>query len=130
MTIKSGVGGAGGGLLLMTLGHVGQLTPPRAPAIQTFLDAAGAPGDQLVLHGNNKSIDELRSAREVGATIVVDSFDELNPRKLFRRIDPQVTKTYYDLFEWLEPGQLLIDGPGHWRSDWTAAAAKTVEPDA
>ena len=40
--------------------------------------AAGATGDQLVLHGNNKSVDELRSAREVGATIVVDSFDELD----------------------------------------------------
>lgn len=39
--------------------------------------AAGARGDQLVLHGNNKSVDELRRAREVGATIVVDSFDEL-----------------------------------------------------
>jgi len=39
--------------------------------------AAGARGEQLVLHGNNKSVDELRRAREVGATIVVDSFDEL-----------------------------------------------------
>jgi arabinofuranan 3-O-arabinosyltransferase len=37
------IGGAIGGLLLMTLGHVGQLTPPWAPAIQNFLDAAGAP---------------------------------------------------------------------------------------
>jgi diaminopimelate decarboxylase len=40
--------------------------------------AAGARGDQLVLHGNNKSLDELRSARAAGATIVVDSFDELD----------------------------------------------------
>jgi diaminopimelate decarboxylase len=40
--------------------------------------AVGANGDQLVLHGNNKSIDELRTARGVGATIVVDSFDELD----------------------------------------------------
>src|SRR6476469_7961116 len=39
--------------------------------------AADASGDRLVLHGNNKSEDELRSAREVGATIVVDSLDEL-----------------------------------------------------
>jgi diaminopimelate decarboxylase len=40
--------------------------------------AAGATGDQLVLHGNNKSVDELRLARRIGATIVVDSFDELD----------------------------------------------------
>jgi diaminopimelate decarboxylase len=40
--------------------------------------AAGATGDVLVLHGNNKSAEELRRAREVGATVVVDSFDELD----------------------------------------------------
>ena len=40
--------------------------------------AAGVPADRLVLHGNNKSLDELRLAREVGVgRIVVDSFDEL-----------------------------------------------------
>jgi diaminopimelate decarboxylase len=41
--------------------------------------AAGVPADRLVLHGNNKSVDELRTARERGvARIVVDSFDELD----------------------------------------------------
>jgi diaminopimelate decarboxylase len=40
--------------------------------------AAGVPGDRLVLHGNNKTFDELRRAREVGATVVVDSFDEID----------------------------------------------------
>ena len=41
--------------------------------------AAGVPSDRLVLHGNNKSIDELREARAVGVRrIVVDSFDELD----------------------------------------------------
>lgn len=40
---------------------------------------AGIPADRLVLHGNNKSDDELRRAREVGVgRIVVDSFDELD----------------------------------------------------
>jgi diaminopimelate decarboxylase len=41
--------------------------------------AAGVPGDRLVLHGNNKSDDELRAARAAGiGRIVVDSFDELD----------------------------------------------------
>jgi diaminopimelate decarboxylase len=40
--------------------------------------AAGARGEQLVMHGNNKSMDELRRARAAGAEIVVDSFDELD----------------------------------------------------
>lgn len=40
--------------------------------------AAGVPAERLVLHGNNKSVDELRAAREAGVgRIVVDSFDEM-----------------------------------------------------
>jgi diaminopimelate decarboxylase len=41
--------------------------------------ASGVPAARLVLHGNNKSTDELRRAREAGVgRIVVDSFDELD----------------------------------------------------
>ena len=41
--------------------------------------AAGMPADRLVLHGNNKSISELRQAIDAGVgRIVVDSFDELD----------------------------------------------------
>lgn len=41
--------------------------------------AAGFPPDRLVLHGNNKSVDELRMARAAGVgRTVVDSFDELD----------------------------------------------------
>ena len=41
--------------------------------------SAGVPADQLVLHGNNKSIAELAAALEAGVgRIVVDSFDELD----------------------------------------------------
>lgn len=40
--------------------------------------SAGVPADRLVLHGNNKSVAELREARAAGiGRIVVDSFDEL-----------------------------------------------------
>lgn len=40
---------------------------------------AGVPADRIVLHGNNKSDDELRRARRAGVgRIVVDSFDELD----------------------------------------------------
>jgi len=41
--------------------------------------AADFPPDRLVLHGNNKSNDELRMARQAGVgRTVVDSFDELD----------------------------------------------------
>ena len=48
--------------------------------------------------------------------------------KLFRRVDPQVTKTYHDLFRWLTPGELLDTPPEGWRRDWGAAAAHTFAP--
>jgi arabinofuranan 3-O-arabinosyltransferase len=37
------IGGVIGGLVLLTMGHVGELTAPWQPAIQTFLDGVGAP---------------------------------------------------------------------------------------
>jgi diaminopimelate decarboxylase len=41
--------------------------------------AAGVPADRLVMHGNNKSKDELLAALTVGVgRLVVDSFDEMN----------------------------------------------------
>ena len=41
--------------------------------------SAGVPADRLVLHGNNKSMDELSRAVEAGVgRIVVDSFDEFD----------------------------------------------------
>ncbi len=41
--------------------------------------SAGVPADKLVFHGNNKSINELRTAIEAGiGRIVVDSFDEFD----------------------------------------------------
>lgn len=41
--------------------------------------AAGVPASDLVLHGNNKSTDELRTAMAEGiGRIIVDSFDEID----------------------------------------------------
>ena len=41
--------------------------------------SAGVPAERIVLHGNNKSDEELITAREAGVgRIVVDSFDELD----------------------------------------------------
>jgi len=49
---------------------------------------AGVPADRLVVHGNNKSLEELRRARNAGvAHIVVDSFDELDRHEALHRED-------------------------------------------
>jgi diaminopimelate decarboxylase len=60
--------------------------------------AAGVPGERLVLHGNNKSTHELRTALDAGVgRIVVDSFDELDrlaslgrPARVLVRVTPGV----------------------------------------
>jgi len=41
-----------------------------------FARAAGLPGDRLLLHGNNKSDEELRAAGELDALVVLDALDE------------------------------------------------------
>jgi len=54
---------------------------------------AGVPADRLVLHGNNKSTDELRMARQVGVgRIVVDSFDELERLAVLHQEDGLVPR--------------------------------------
>jgi diaminopimelate decarboxylase len=54
---------------------------------------AGVPADRLVLHGNNKSTEELRMAREAGVgRIVVDSFDELERLAALHREDGLVPR--------------------------------------
>lgn len=41
--------------------------------------AGGFPGDRIIFHGNNKSMDELEAARDAGVgRVVADSFEELD----------------------------------------------------
>ena len=46
---------------------------------------------------------------------------ELHPGLLLRRIDHTTTRSYAELYDWLEPGQLLHDAPEGWAADWAAA---------
>ncbi|HWB22196.1 MAG TPA: diaminopimelate decarboxylase [Gaiellaceae bacterium] len=43
-----------------------------------FALEAGIAGDRLVVHGNNKSDDELRAAAAAGALVVIDSLEEID----------------------------------------------------
>lgn len=55
--------------------------------------AAGVPGSACVLHGNNKSDDELRAAVDAGVRhIVVDSFDELDRLEAIHRATGSVPR--------------------------------------
>ncbi|MEO6987185.1 MAG: diaminopimelate decarboxylase [Aquihabitans sp.] len=55
--------------------------------------SAGVPADRLVLHGNNKNDEELRTSRQVGVgRLVVDSFDELDRLERLHAEDGVVPK--------------------------------------
>lgn len=55
--------------------------------------AAGVDPERLVLHGNNKSVEELARAREAGVgRIVIDSFDELDRLEALNREDDLVPR--------------------------------------
>lgn len=68
------------------------------------------------------------SAKQIVASMGLDSFDQLNPRKLFRRVNPNVTQTYADLYEWLKPNQLIVAPPTSWSRDWDLANAHDFAP--
>jgi len=54
--------------------------------------SAGVPPERIVLHGNNKSLDELRRAHDLGVRVVVDSFDELARLELLHNETGLATK--------------------------------------
>jgi len=74
----------------------------------------------------------VASAAQIVASMGLDSFDDLSPAMLQRRVDPQVTMSYADLFVWLEPGQLLKEGPeslpAGWARDWALADGSSFRP--
>ena len=61
-----------------------------------FARAAGVPGEQIVFHGNNKSEEELRTAAEAGALVVLDGPGEAEAaaaagaRRVLLRLTPGV----------------------------------------
>ena len=62
----------------------------------TFARRAGIAGERLLVHGNNKSDEELRAAAEAGALVVLDSLDEparaadAGVRRVLVRVTPGV----------------------------------------
>jgi len=66
----------------------------------------------------------VASAAQIVASMGLESFADLDPSMLNRRIEGQRTRTYAELYEWLMPGELLEEPvPETWRSDWIEASA-------
>jgi glutamate synthase domain-containing protein 2 len=67
-------------------------------------------------------------AMQMMASLGVNGPRELSPHMLRKRIAPAVVRSYAELYDWLEPGQLLVEPPESWAADWSAANADTFVP--
>ncbi|WP_281155221.1 FMN-binding glutamate synthase family protein [Streptomyces sp. HYC2] len=63
----------------------------------------------------------VNSALQIIASLGVSETAELRPNMLRRRVDPVTVRSYAELYDWLTPGQLLIEPPESWAADWKAA---------
>ncbi|MEU0847038.1 FMN-binding glutamate synthase family protein [Streptomyces flaveolus] len=63
----------------------------------------------------------VASALQIMASMGVTDPAQLRPHMLRRRVDPLTERSYEELYEWLEPGQLLLEPPASWAADWKAA---------
>ncbi|MET0189214.1 MAG: glutamate synthase-related protein, partial [Pseudonocardia sediminis] len=63
----------------------------------------------------------VEQAGRMMASMGVRDPSELRPWMLRRRVGHTDTRSYAELFTWLEPGQLLAEPPPGWAQDWAAA---------
>lgn len=63
----------------------------------------------------------VASAKQIVASMGLDSFNDLTPAMLSRRVEGHRTRTYQELYEWLTAEALLDDPPDSWRHDWERA---------
>ena len=71
----------------------------------------------------------VREAVRLMAAMGVADPTGLDPSMLHRNISPNEHRSYAQLYEWLEPGQLLAGPPPSWAADWQAASADSFHPN-
>ncbi|WP_394217095.1 FMN-binding glutamate synthase family protein [Brachybacterium vulturis] len=65
----------------------------------------------------------VAEAVKLMAAMGVSDPSELRPWMLRRNLSQTANASYAELYEWLEPDQLLTDPPEDWAAAWTAASA-------
>ena len=65
----------------------------------------------------------VQEAVSMMASMGVRTPDRLSPHQLRRNVSEVENHSYAELYEWLEPGELLSDPRPTWRADWLAASA-------
>jgi glutamate synthase domain-containing protein 2 len=70
----------------------------------------------------------VKEAQRIIASMGLASPAEVGPHHLVRRVDHVDSRSYAELYEWLEPGALLRDPPESWRTDWNRADPDDFAP--
>ena len=70
----------------------------------------------------------VAEAQRIMSSMGAHSPADLRPDQLMRRVGHSDTRSYAQLFEWLEPGELLAQPPRLWAADWKAADPETFGP--
>ena len=70
----------------------------------------------------------VHEAQRIIASMGLASPAEVTPHHLVRRIDHVDSRSYGELYEWLQPGALLSDPPESWREDWQRADPDDFAP--
>lgn len=64
-------------------------------------------------------------AQRLMASLGVSDRRQLHPEMLRHNLGQQESKSYAELYDWLEPGELLADPPESWAKDWASADPHT-----
>jgi hypothetical protein len=64
----------------------------------------------------------VASFNQLLAAMGLEHPDQLDPSFLMRRTDPTTTSSYAELFEWLDPGELLGGPRRSWADIWAKAS--------
>jgi glutamate synthase domain-containing protein 2 len=63
----------------------------------------------------------VKQAQQIIGSMGARHPSEIEPWMLIRRVDESRTSSFAELYEWLEPGELLSDPPPSWAADWQRA---------
>ncbi len=70
----------------------------------------------------------VAEAQRILASLGVYDGARPSPDLLMRRVDHGRFASYANLYDWLEPGQLLAEPPQDWAADWDRAEADSSRP--
>ncbi|HEY5197058.1 MAG TPA: FMN-binding glutamate synthase family protein [Solirubrobacteraceae bacterium] len=63
----------------------------------------------------------VKQAQQIIGSMGAADPSEIEPWMLIRRVDEARTSSFAELYEWLEPGELLVGPPTTWAADWARA---------